>query len=109
MSVCDTCRTKGNCCDGFVLNLWFSKDNWFNESIKKLQEHKLDYMYPIRPCDYFGKDTVQVQFGCNNLGDDGLCKDYDNRPDLCKLYEPQQDALCCEYVNTLKGIPIVVK
>lgn len=64
-------------------------------------------MYPIRPLDYWNSDKVQVQFGCNNLGKDGRCLDYDNRPELCRLYQAQQDALCCEYVHTLKGIPII--
>lgn len=107
MSICNTCRTKGNCCKGFVLNFWVSKDNWYIESIKKLQEYNIDFMYPIRPCDYFDNNMVQVQFDCNRLGSDGLCTDYENRPELCRLYQPMQDALCCEYVYSFKGIPII--
>ena len=108
-STCSNCRTKGNCCRGFALSFEVPKGNWYNASIKKLQEYNLDFMHPIRPLDYYGSDDVQVQFDCSYLGEDGLCTNYENRPELCKAYKPKQDALCCEYVYELKGIPIILK
>lgn len=32
---------------------------------------------------------------CKNLGRDGRCTDYANRPDLCRSFEPGSDRLCC--------------
>jgi len=49
-----------------------------------------------------------VHFDCTKLGADGRCMDYENRPELCRVYQPQEDALCAEYVQHLRGIPIVV-
>ena len=111
MSICTTsCRSKGNCCRGFELNFEVSKNNWYNEAKENLKRYNLEFLYPIRPGlkDYW-RGKVRVQFGCSRLNKDGLCSDYENRPDLCKTYMPQQDPLCCEYIHTLKGIPIILK
>ena len=34
-------------------------------------------------------------FSCPVLGEDGLCTDYKNRPEICRNYKPKSDGLCC--------------
>lgn len=48
-----------------------------------------------------------VFWSCKNLTPEGRCGDYENRPELCRTYEPGQDLLCVEYVTTFRGIPVV--
>lgn len=36
-------------------------------------------------------------YACYNLGSDGRCTDYENRPDLCRRYVAGSDGLCVHY------------
>lgn len=111
MSICTTnCRSKGNCCKSFGLNLTINKDiSWGKELKTKLKVNNLEFLIPKRAPYYDTEYALAFQFDCTKLGKDGLCTDYENRPDFCKRYIPKQDELCCEYVHTLKGIPIILK
>lgn len=43
------------------------------------------------------------RYWCPRLGVDGRCTNYENRPKLCRLYQPKSDFLCTEY----DGVPPV--
>lgn len=46
------------------------------------------------------------RFSCPKLGADGRCTIYDDRPDLCRTYEPMSDGLCVHYQgSTVDGQP----
>lgn len=108
VSTCDTCRAPGACCSGLVLNRYFSAANWRDEAAELMAKHDMSYLVPARPvAAHFGEDVTAVMFDCTRLGDDGRCIDYENRPELCRVYEPGSDRLCAEYVPKLNGIPIV--
>jgi Fe-S-cluster containining protein len=36
---------------------------------------------------------------CAWLGDDGLCRNYSQRPEICRIYGTEQDIGVCEYVK----------
>lgn len=110
MSICESCRIKGNCCKGFMLNFIINKsENWEEELNSWLKVNETEFLIPRRAPYNDTEKTLGFRFDCSLLGEDGLCKDYENRPDMCKLYQPQEDALCCEYVHSLRGIPIAVE
>lgn len=111
MSLCETCRAPGACCSGFGLNITFKADGWMEQAAIDMAERGLPFV-PIAPIFGDGgmrlpEGHVPVRFRCTLLGSDGRCGDYENRPDLCRHYEPASDPLCAEYVRTLRGIPIV--
>lgn len=55
----------------------------------------------------FDENKVVAGWKCSRLGDDGLCTDYENRPQLCIDYQPMSDGLCA--IRPFKGIPILVE
>jgi Fe-S-cluster containining protein len=107
VSTCDTCRSPGSCCNGLVLNRHFSSENWRDEAREFVNKYGIHYLVPVRPHAPSNDGTsTAVMFDCTRLGVDGRCTDYENRPELCRIYEPASDRLCAEYVHTLAGIPI---
>lgn len=107
---CDTCRSPGICCRGFVLSMGYFRENDWREQVQaKLDQHGLPFI-PVRvlPRGYIEEGAVIPVFDCPLLGADGRCSDYDQRPDLCRTFEPGSDGLCVEHVNSFKGVPIVL-
>lgn len=106
MSICDTCPKPGACCTDFALNIGrLSKDNWQVEATRKMRAHNLPFA-PLRLA-VTGKETdgqeaefngrVMIRFTCPLVTPEGRCSDYENRPHLCRAYQPKQDALCVLY------------
>lgn len=112
MSTCDSCRSPGNCCKGFVLNWTFSVGNWREEASQLMTDRGLPFV-PVRPKITYGgrlpPGKTGVMFDCTLVDDAGRCSDYENRPFLCRHYQAGEDQLCAEYVHTLRGIPIRVE
>ena len=78
------CPRIGHCCKVFYLHGPEDKD---------VLERFIDEETPFRRLHTF-EDRPQCVCSCDNLGPDGLCRDYENRPDLCRKFEPGTDALC---------------
>lgn len=36
-------------------------------------------------------------YSCTQLGRDGRCRSYEDRPQLCRVFEPGEDPLCVHY------------
>jgi Fe-S-cluster containining protein len=114
VSLCDTCRQPGHCCNGFNLSgtdgaLVF----WDDDERGPL----IDEAFPFLPVQRWHQWTVEggPEVGrtysawlwrCTKLGSDGRCTIYETRPQLCRDYEAGSDRLCIEYVPKFKGIPI---
>ncbi|SRR6266403_1852214 len=108
MSLCDTCRSPGSCCRGFVIeNTGFERERWKQDARQWIRRKKLPF-YPahMTASNLPEWDYVYVAFNCHWLGEDGRCRNYDQRPAVCRNYEPASDGLCAEHVLNLKGIPI---
>ncbi len=113
MSGCDTCRQPGACCMGFALT---NNDGhitaWDSESRDQVNARAAGHGLPFRAIAKIdttvdpasGQPYSSWYWGCPVLGADGRCTDYENRPQLCRTYQPGQDELCVEF----KDIPIVV-
>lgn len=108
---CETCRAPGNCCKGFVLSIGkVPVDGWRERAQAAVDGRGLPFRaVSIRIHERHDEgDSVTPVFDCTLLGPDGRCTDYENRPSLCRTYQPGEDPLCAEYIHTLKGIPIVL-
>ena len=99
-SLCDKCFAPGQCCkrihlkrNGQSWTVWKGKAN---SSMKK---HGL----PFRSLEVTGEwsdedGTWQEHtWYCPKLGDDGRCTIYEDRPDICRNFEPRMDQLCVHY------------
>lgn len=96
MSTCDTCREPGRCCKRLHLQ-W--GDGWTPHA-----ETPLDAIVimarawlPFVPLGKT-KDGALI-WSCPLLDADGRCGDYENRPQLCRDYQPQEDPLCVEFIG----------
>lgn len=99
--ICARCVSPGHCCTGFNLS---DKDGnartFWDDETPQLPEG-----YPFKPVERLGQWTVEYgpdtgktysawRFACTKLSADGKCTIYDERPDLCRRYEPLTDRLC---------------
>lgn len=92
MSACDSCWRPGHCCNGFVLT--GSESGEFTGAwspLALLAELAMNGL-PFLPLALTSKGFWR--FWCPMLGADGRCTDYENRPQLCRDYEPGTDLIC---------------
>lgn len=112
MSLCDTCTSPGHCCrdltlyragKGELVTVW---DDVGPAAFTS--EHK----FPFEPIERVGQWTAPAddgdgdagrvysawRFRCTALGEDGRCTIYENRPQLCRDFEPASGPLCVMYV-----------
>lgn len=106
---CDSCRRPGACCRGLVLSgPSVPLKSWRQDASDFVARHLMPF---LRPSSHFIPDDaglVRVAYDCDRLGADGRCSDYEGRPEMCRIFEPGSDQLCIEYIQTFRGIPIVV-
>ncbi|MCH8243551.1 MAG: hypothetical protein IH897_13215 [Planctomycetes bacterium] len=120
-SACDTCRDPGYCCRNIGLSVLFPAEMHRGEVDKHIAEatcpwtgeddggEKMPFMHPIRVTTryaYRGQHKphgVKWGFSCDRLGKDGRCMQYEDRPEVCRNYEPKTDLLCIEYQGSHKG------
>jgi len=84
--VCGNCKICGLCCRDLNLT---NGDHWIRskDEFKLLVEKKPEYSRFIHTGYTPGGIMV---FSCECIGSDGLCGDYENRPDFCRTY-PETD------------------
>jgi Fe-S-cluster containining protein len=100
-SMCDTCLKPGNCC----VSLFLTGRGFQGAMSHEAAEHKLlREGLPFRPRAY-DEDHHRWTFWCPNLRADGRCGDYENRPALCRMYQPGEDGLCVHHWT--EEIPLV--
>src|SRR4051794_11155545 len=107
MSWCDTCPKPGLCCKTLSLS-WLDDDGkshrytvWDDES-KVVAEMLARRKLPFVPIEKRGicvdKNTGRTyssyNYSCTKLQEDGRCGDNENRPQLCRDYQPGTDNLC---------------
>ena len=110
--LCGECTSKGSCCSGFALNIGqFSKTtDWISQVMEIMKTNNLPFIPRKESARYdiIGEYFYPL-FDCPNLENSGLCGDYLNRPEVCKLFTAASDPLCNSYQYHLKGIPIKVE
>lgn len=102
MSLCDACSKPGACCRSFLLiangatlTSWDDEGEAGALSVAKGQglpfvpnEKRETYL------DESGRAYSAWNYRCPLLTESGRCGDYENRPQLCRDYEPGTDGLC---------------
>lgn len=103
MSLCDTCIKPGACCRG--LGLHNSEGSLFFETPLHALVAMASYGLPFLPVDSWYDHYAQADwwadnkariftYNCPALDADGRCSIYENRPQLCRDYQPGSDPLC---------------
>jgi Fe-S-cluster containining protein len=105
-SLCDACRAPGRCCTGFTLtpkpvgetpeevDRWAAEQYWVSAD-RKSRGRGLPFRALYR------LPNGMWRFWCPNLLPSGRCGDYENRPSVCRDYEPGEDRLCAEYLPSI--------
>ncbi|WP_432737126.1 YkgJ family cysteine cluster protein [Maridesulfovibrio sp. FT414] len=77
-----SCGMCGNCCRGISLHI----DGKWLKHVRQFNRAKNKYEY-LRRFEVIGKTASgHLQFACRCLNENGTCDDYENRPELCKLF-----------------------
>ena len=95
---CTFCTDPGRCCREFGLGRSFWEEDTEEDVRKWLDEEELPFE-PLRSGttkyvdDETGKRYVTWLYDCPKL-EDGRCSIYEDRPYMCKKYQPARDGLC---------------
>lgn len=115
-SLCDSCFAPGYCCRR--LNFFGGKGEqtyWLDEPIEPQLRSGMskdtDRPVPFRIAkvreQYTDKESGRpyghVDFSCVNLTPEGRCGDYENRPWLCRHFEPASGNICVHYKGAEAG------
>ena len=98
MSLCDTCKAPGACCRSLTLQGGIGQDHErFHLGMTEEESVALLDHYDLPFVPYGMSDDGQVLFTCPELDNDGRCKIYDRRPQVCRDFEPSSSPLCVHY------------
>ena len=96
-SPCSICPKPGTCCQRLQLNTQFPEQLSRAQVADLVEEEGLPFL-PLYSLDeaFEGdpSDTRRWTFSCLNLGPSGLCTAYEDRPNLCRTYQPADNGLC---------------
>lgn len=101
-SLCDRCSKPGRCCSDFLLSLQIpAGDDWKDRAKTLVEGYGIKHFIPIEAVrgPWTPDDRVQFRCNCSLIGADGRCMDYENRPAVCRVFEPGTDALCVEFIG----------
>lgn len=108
MSLCDKCYAPGHCCRGFTLTGadGHPPTTWVDEGPEAAEKLMIERQKPFRPLrvqevftDPTGRKWQTWQWMCAWLGEDGRCQHYDDRPDVCRDFEPGSGPLCAMHTG----------
>lgn len=108
-SLCDKCYAPGQCCQrlhlssgGESLTLWDDED-----AVQQLRARGLPFVSVAKHGTWkdeeSGRTYSEHVYSCPVLTSDGRCGDYDNRPEVCRIFEPASDGLCVHYGGAEAG------
>lgn len=113
MSLCDKCYAPGQCCKSLHLagKDGEAKTYWVDEGdagiIEQLRAQGLPFVPLLELGRYVdaesGREYADLLFNCPMVTPSGRCSIYDDRPALCRNYEPLSDPLCVHFGGAEAG------
>lgn len=114
-SLCDKCFAPGQCCKriqffaaGEEVTFW--DDEPLEIQIRaRMHSEDIDRRMPFvslektTTFDAIGRKYSTHVFTCINLLKNGRCGDYENRPWLCRVFEPAGSSLCVHWFGAEGG------
>lgn len=99
MSLCDTCTNPGHCCKSFVLwtNELEATEGWAPKPMTEIEVRRKMVSNPDKwPFVLASVDPDGVaRWSCPKLDSRGRCSIYEQRPQLCRDFEPGSDPEMC--------------
>lgn len=97
MSLCELCPRPGRCCSGFELN---GGDIGLHATELEVSTTLAELGFPFFHPLWRKPDGAWLSW-CDRLTKDGRCGDYENRPQLCRDYQPLACSLCALTTNQI--------
>lgn len=104
MSLCDKCWSPGACCKGFVLSGVDHQETtfWLDEDVNaQIAAHGFPFELSSITKEYKDDETGRpygtIVVSCPKLDADGRCSIYEDRPALCRDFEPRHSPLCVHF------------
>ena len=94
--LCETCKSPGACCKRMFLNGGpgpFHMHEPMSRENAEHAAHRLDI--PFLPSHQ--KEDGTWEWSCTQLLDNGRCGIYEERPNVCRIYEAGSSPLCIHY------------
>lgn len=107
-SLCDRCYAPGACCREMGLHshdLRIPRGDTEHYMLIS-SERKANILMDVLNLPFRFKENKSrggAVFICPRLQLDGRCGDYENRPDVCRIFEPASDILCVHYRGAEAG------
>jgi len=98
MSLCDRCMAPGACCRKFWLNVEVPNERGPAAFLAELRDPD-GRRYPFVPYD-IGESRdghTLYRWNCPKLGVNGRCTIYEDRPNVCRIFEPLSAGLCVHF------------
>lgn len=100
--ICTRCVQPGHCCTGFNRSDGPDPLTFWDDTEPRLPLHPGEPFVLLERWGQwtveFGPDTGRTYsawlWTCPKLGADGRCTIYEQRPEICRRYEPLTDGLC---------------
>jgi len=116
VSLCDKCYAPGTCCRELTLtvNFWAEEEVTNQLLRERISNHPGNKNVPFEPVrqsvrvehDKNGRAYGPWVWRCPKLLKNGRCGDYDNRPDVCRIFEPGENRLCVHFQGA-EGVDLV--
>lgn len=109
MSLCDRCYAPGQCCKHFSLYGPGGKMTFWLEGGGTVSEHLERHELPFAPVlegeyeDDHGRRYGSYHFECPKLTPEGRCSIYEDRPRLCRAFEPAGGSKLCVHSGGAEG------
>lgn len=110
-SLCESCFAPGQCCKRLHLyrkgeEITYWADEGLAGVLREMEDDGLPFT-PRNPKQFFtvdklgdenhGRRYMTVEYNCPWLLPNGRCGSYENRPDVCRVFEPGSEPLCVHW------------
>lgn len=109
-SMCDRCYAPGECCKRLTVNRTFWDDEPIGPQLEALKEANpgnasLPWLPVKKRSPSFVSEDEETKgrkysywlFECPWLTAEGRCGNYEQRPEVCRIFEPGSDGICVHY------------
>ena len=111
-SLCDKCFAPGTCCKRLRLSKGGDEVTFWDDEPEAVQTFLDGQKAPFEVIETLGPWPDEAgrlysakTFGCPKLLPNGRCGDYENRPEICRIFEPASDQLCVHFRGAEAGDP----
>lgn len=110
MSICDHCYAPGYCCKGFTVHCEDGERTFWLEGKDTVAKHIKRRKWPFIATETgrfidkdSGKEYASYKFHCPHLTAKGRCAIWQQRPKICRDFEPAGGSPLCIHSHGAEG------